>query len=622
MRDKIIEISELSDSRELMESREAPGIRWFIFVLCIILISFLVFANYFYIDVYSRQEFEIKTDSVESTVKSLSNCKISKINIKEGDYVNKGDILYVLDVEYAQSQKEKIEKELNDKKNDINKLNMLIESIEKDTNLFKKNGEESEYYYRYEQYKNGVLLTEDEIENNKKSNNASSAEKKNNIESANQEISDNELLISEYTNLLDCIKNDIDYSSDNSTIASYYQDYKLEYDKGIRTLNAAESDYKNYKSKYEKQSEQNMITPSQVQEAEKEMNTASANMTSYKESFISKINTIIQGLDSSSDKELIEEYMNLIENVKFDEDFVSKLQEVQDYYDKFYENYLNYVKTYEEKYEAYGYLYDEYTKQSKQSTVTKEDVEKYEGLYNDAKLNVESIKSAKIYEIELKIQSLSSEDESLNDNIEDLNIQLSGMKNYDDSKKLSVDKIKNDSIVNIEGEINTLESSLTSYESQLAEVEKTISDSKICASCSGMITLVAEMCEGDLVQTGTTLCSIIPTDEDLKAYVYIVEKDIPGIEIGQTVEYSFNSLPIEEYGIISGKINKVSADTLIDERSGIRYYVAEANFEKTICFNKYGEERKLKNGMLGEVKIISGKKTLFTWLLEQINLID
>ena len=70
MKDKIIDINELSDSRELLETREAPGIRWFIFALCNIIAFFLIFSNFFYIDEYSKQQFEIKTDSVESNVKS------------------------------------------------------------------------------------------------------------------------------------------------------------------------------------------------------------------------------------------------------------------------------------------------------------------------------------------------------------------------------------------------------------------------------------------------------------------------------------------------------------------------------------------------------------------------
>ena len=622
MKDKIIDINELSDSRELLETREAPGIRWFIFALCIIIASFLIFSNFFNIDEYSKQQFEIKTDSVESNVKSVSTCKISNVSVHEGDYVNKGDVLYVFDAEYAETQKEMVENELEKRKSEISKLKLLKESIEKDTNLFQNNEDDSEYYYKFEQYKSGVLLTKDDIESAIKSNNASSAEKKSNIESARQDISENEKLIKEYSTLLDCIENDKEYNGDDPTISSFYENYKSEYEKGVSALKSAKADYTNYKSKFEEQGNQDVITPSQVQDAEKEMNTASSNMSSYTDSFILKINSIIQNLDSSTDSELINEYMRLIEKVKLDESFESSNNDVQKYYDDYSKDYSDYKKIYDEKYKKYNDLYDKYSSQSKMAVVTKNDVDKYKAVYDNAKSGLESIKTAMIYDINKKIQALGSEDESLKDSINSLTHQLSGIKDYENNETLSVEKLKNDSIVEIESEINSLENNLSSYESQISDLEKTISDSKICAVCSGRITLVSEICEGDLIQAGTLLCTIIPTDENLKACVYIYEKDIPGIEVGQKVEYSFDSLPIEEYGVISGKINKISADTLIDERSGIRYYIAEADFDKTVCSNKSGEERSLKNGMLGEVKIISGKKTIFIWMMEKLNFID
>ncbi|MBO4863983.1 MAG: HlyD family efflux transporter periplasmic adaptor subunit [Eubacterium sp.] len=622
MKDKIIEINELSDSRELLETQEAPGIRWFIFALCIIIASFLIFSNFFNIDEYSKQQFEIKTDSVESNVKCMSTCKISNVYAHEGDYVNKGDVLYVLDAEYAETQKAMVENDLEKRKAEISNLYKLKESIEKDTNLFQNNEEESEYYYKFEQYKSGVLLTKDDIESAIKSNNASSAEKKSNIESARQDISENEKLINEYSVLLDCIENDKEYKGNDPTISSFYKNYKSEYEKGVSALKTAKADYKSYKSKYEEQNDQDTITPSQVQEAEKDMNTALGNMSSYMDSFILKINSIIQDLDSGSDSELINEYMRLIEKVKLDESFESSNKEVQSYYDDYLKNYSDYKKAYEEKCKNYNDLYDKYSSQSKMSAVTKNDVDKYKAVYDNAKSSLESIKTAMIYEINKKIQALGSEDESLKDSIDNLNHQLSGMKDYENNETLSVEKLKNDSIVEIESEINSLENSLTSYESQISDLEKTISDSNIIAVCSGRITLASDICEGDLIQAGASLCTIIPTDENLKACVYIYEKDIPGIEVGQKVEYCFDSLPIEEYGVISGKINKISADTLTDERSGIRYYTAEADFDKTSCKNKHGEERKLINGMLGEAKIISGKKTVFTWMLEKLNFID
>lgn len=71
-----------------------------------------------------------------------------------------------------------LEENLADYKSDLDNTLLFRESVEKNENLFKNNADDSKFYYRYEQYKNGVLLTAQEIDNSILSSSLSKEEKK------------------------------------------------------------------------------------------------------------------------------------------------------------------------------------------------------------------------------------------------------------------------------------------------------------------------------------------------------------------------------------------------------------------------------------------------------------
>lgn len=163
---------------------------------------------------------------------------------------------------------------------------------------------------------------------------------------------------------------------------------------------------------------------------------------------------------------------------------------------------------------------------------------------------------------------------------------------------------------------------ITSIEAQLVEVNETIKNSEVKASFDGTVTLVDELNPGDTVQAGNQLCSVIPMGEELKVMLYIPENEISKIEIGQKTEYVFDAIPYNEYGKITGEITSISADSVVNESAGTKFYIAQADLSDLSLKNSDGNIREVKNGMMVEAKTISGSKKAIVWLLEKINFID
>ena len=215
MKGIVIDLKDISDSREMMESEESPKIRWFIYILLIVVVVAIIFACIFKIDEFSRVNGEIKTQEAASSVISLNSCKLKQILVTEGQTVKAGDVLFLLDSEYAESQKKILEDRLDTYNSDLTNTELLKRSIEENKNLFKNTSEDSKFYYRYEQYKNGTLLTAQEIDNTALTDGLSTEDKENTLVSANSTLTDKKSQLSEYNSLISCIKNNTAYSGKN-----------------------------------------------------------------------------------------------------------------------------------------------------------------------------------------------------------------------------------------------------------------------------------------------------------------------------------------------------------------------------------------------------------------------
>ena len=158
MKGIVLELKDISDSREVMESKETPGISRFIYILLAMILCAVLFACFFEIDEYSRVSGEIKTQDATSNIVPAYTCKIKEILVSEGQLVKSGDVLFRLDADYAKEQKTIIEEKIFEYENDMVNIELLKKSINDGKNYFKNNEEDADYYYRYEQYKTEFLF--------------------------------------------------------------------------------------------------------------------------------------------------------------------------------------------------------------------------------------------------------------------------------------------------------------------------------------------------------------------------------------------------------------------------------------------------------------------------------
>ncbi|PTR87914.1 HlyD family efflux transporter periplasmic adaptor subunit, partial [Bacillus anthracis] len=272
MKFKIENIEELTDSRQVMESKPNKFISIFIgLVLIILIISFIWLW-------FGEKEEVIKVSGIinlkeQSQVVSNEIIGIVKeFNVKNGEDIKQGDIIYTLDDTSFIIQKENLESQKEKLVSTNENIDKFIKSINDGVNYFEENEEEKEFYYKYKAYETGNLVSVSDRES---------------LINSKSEFNNK---ISELNNFRKSIEENIDYNNDVSVYKEQYNSYKIsknEIEDKINQLNKALSEIEN------KEEEKDI-----VEQIENEIKTNKNSLEKLKSDFILQINSSKEEINS------------------------------------------------------------------------------------------------------------------------------------------------------------------------------------------------------------------------------------------------------------------------------------------------------------------------------------
>ena len=154
MKNKIIDISELTDSRELIEKPLPRFIIVFIYIFLALLITLILWAN------FAQKEIVVKASGIvqavdSNTIVPLVSGEIDEINVEEGEYVYAGEKLLVLNKDTVQLEESAVQEKIDDLQKEIDLSKKYEKSVNQGQNLFSQNEDaQKEYYYKYQSYQN------------------------------------------------------------------------------------------------------------------------------------------------------------------------------------------------------------------------------------------------------------------------------------------------------------------------------------------------------------------------------------------------------------------------------------------------------------------------------------
>lgn len=175
-------------------------------------------------------------------------------------------------------------------------------------------------------------------------------------------------------------------------------------------------------------------------------------------------------------------------------------------------------------------------------------------------------------------------------------------------------------LVDIQQELQNIENRLTQLKYELWELEEEIDLCNIRAPIGGYVQLLSDLNPGDYLPAGSELLKILPpSPSSYRVEILVGNRDISRLRLGQRVSYRFLALPFREYGALQGEIKEISGGAYPVEEGGEPAYRIIATLEKTRAVNRRGEMVAIKPGMMGEARIVVGRRKMLFLLLEKID---
>ncbi len=120
---------------------------------------------------------------------------------------------------------------------------------------------------------------------------------------------------------------------------------------------------------------------------------------------------------------------------------------------------------------------------------------------------------------------------------------------------------------------------------------------------------------GGVVQPGQNIAEVVPIDDTLLVEAKIRPSDVAFVYPGQPAVVKLTAYDFSIYGGLDASLEQISADTIVDEQ-GNSFYRIRVRTGDTRLRGKDGEPLPIIPGMVAEVDIVTGKKTVLDYLLK------
>lgn len=182
--------------------------------------------------------------------------------------------------------------------------------------------------------------------------------------------------------------------------------------------------------------------------------------------------------------------------------------------------------------------------------------------------------------------------------------------------KDKLQQVKNVNALDIATQLNDINAELLKTKKQMIKIKDQLDNLKIRAPVAGIVKGLA-VSHGSVIAANQEIVSIVPTDSKMIIETKISSRDIGHVHIGANVKIKITTYDYIRFGTLTGKLTKLSATTFLDEKTKDVFYKGTIELDKDYLGSKKAPYR-LIPGMLAEVDIYTGKKSLLDYLFKPL----
>jgi adhesin transport system membrane fusion protein len=122
---------------------------------------------------------------------------------------------------------------------------------------------------------------------------------------------------------------------------------------------------------------------------------------------------------------------------------------------------------------------------------------------------------------------------------------------------------------------------------------------------------------GGFVQAGEKVMEVVPMGDKLLVETRVKPSDIAFIKVGDKALVKVTAYDFSTYGGLDGKVVQVSADSIYDEVEREAYFLVIVETERAFL-EKAGQRLPITPGMMTDTQIITGRKSVLSYLLKPV----
>ena len=137
------------------------------------------------------------------------------------------------------------------------------------------------------------------------------------------------------------------------------------------------------------------------------------------------------------------------------------------------------------------------------------------------------------------------------------------------------------------------------------------------APVAGIVNDVQVTTVGGFVNAGQKIMQIVPVGEKLLVEARVAPKDIAFIKVGDPANVKVTAYDFSIYGGLAGVVRQISADSIYDEVEKQAYYTVIVETDRAYIVSR-GQRLPIVPGMICDVEIVTGRKSVLTYLMKPV----
>ncbi|MBC7917023.1 MAG: HlyD family type I secretion periplasmic adaptor subunit [Rhodoferax sp.] len=163
-------------------------------------------------------------------------------------------------------------------------------------------------------------------------------------------------------------------------------------------------------------------------------------------------------------------------------------------------------------------------------------------------------------------------------------------------------------------ELSETNAKLSSLSESSAGLEDRVKQTEIRSPVNGTVKQLKVNTVGGVVQPGKDVIELVPSDDALLLEARVLPRDIAFLRPGQKALVKFTAYDFAVYGGLEATLEQIGADSVVDEKGNAYFLVRVRTLSSTIG----AQQLPIIPGMVAEVDILTGKKSVLSYLMKPI----